>query len=348
MKPIPAIKVYRPQSFSTFKLTGDWHRLLADWFGIKLEEPSLDGLPEMILKRMARDPVFRQQILGTIQTEEPRELKSLLQKLGLEGEAVNRRTKQELMEFAGLKFNLEGRIGLVDAKIQSAGDTAQNILKRFGIEVSYLDNLPIVEGTFGSLVGTVDRQRARLVLIDGPTANQKWVFVREFMTEGLLFELPVEEVRNWLSKNGYDLVDIREHLLSAPENDPVMHLVRKLLHSMSHLLIRKSDIFSGVSRETLAEFLFPRSLAFLIYNTQGSEMGMLRTTFEGKMYNWLHAAMGGAMRCVYDPICSGKDVPCHGCMFIAERNCPLFNQDLDRDVLVRVRGDTKFGYWTRS
>jgi hypothetical protein len=34
-------------------------------------------------------------------------------------------------------------------------------------------------------------------------------------------------------------------------------------------------------------------------------------------------------------------------MFIAERNCPLFNQQLDRDVLVRVRGETKVGYWAQ-
>ena len=343
MRPMPAIKVYKPQSFSTFKLTGDWKRLVGDWFGIKLPEPSLTGIPDAIRAGMARDPAFRQRILDMMPVEGSDELYPILEKLGLRDQDGNRRVIQELMEFAGVRYNLEGKIEL--SRIEP--ESAKVILDRFGVNVSYLDNLPIVEGTFGSLVGTSDRQRARLILIDGPIVDQKWVFVREFRTEGLLIDLPPSQVTHWLAQNGYDTPNIREVLLTASENDPIFTQVKALLHSISHLLIRKSDIFSGVSRETLAEFLFPRSLALLLYNTRGSELGMLRTTFEGKMYNWLHAALAGATRCVYDPICGRKKMPCHGCMFIAERNCPLFNQCLDRDLLVWVRGDTKVGYWAQ-
>jgi hypothetical protein len=336
MRPVPAIKVYRPQSFSTFNRVGDWKTVVAQWFHIKEPEPDLSGLPSALIEAMKSDPEFKASVLSKMPAPPGGPLNDLMTRLGLSEENFDPHIKQELMEFAGLNQLKEE--GYLENKTE-----AESISKRFGVSVYYMDGLPIIEGTYGSLIGTGEKENTRLVLIDGPTSLEKWVFVREFRTEGLLFQLDESAVTQWLSRNGHPIVNLRETLLRG-DNSSVNLQIKSLMHSMSHLLIRKSEIFSGVSRETLAEFLFPHALSFLIYNTQGSELGMLRTTFDASMYKWLHAARGGAAECVYDPICSDRRTPCHGCMHIAERNCPLFNGFLDRDLIVPVRGE-HIGYW---
>jgi hypothetical protein len=103
----------------------------------------------------------------------------------------------------------------------------------------------------------------------------------------------------------------------------------------------------------LSEYLFPRCLAVLIYNTQGSELGSIKTTFKGKMYQWLYATKQRASRCVYDPICGSRAKPCVGCMHIPERNCPEFNEELSRrsvvtvDIKLQQGEESQFvaGYW---
>ncbi|MDG6916936.1 MAG: hypothetical protein JRM85_05005 [Nitrososphaerota archaeon] len=344
MSLLPAIKVYRPQRFSSFNLSGDWRKLLGEWFGVQTKSPVLDQLPDWMKKKMEEDENYRRSVLEPF-GETGEELQGLLDELGIdEKDAQSWDTVQELTDLAGL-WQRRDVVGRMDAD----EDTSKVLSEMFKLQAWYCDGIPIMDVVFGSLIGSSDKQSAALRLIDGGTASEKLAFVRPFTTEGVLFRLEPSSVQEWLAANGHPAEgDVRRHLLGATGFDPALAGVKTLLHSMSHLLIRTSEIYSGVSRETLSEVVFPRSLSFLVYNTRGSELGMLRTTFEAQMPRWLYAARAKALKCVNDPLCARQRTPCYACMFIAERNCPDFNTDLDRDILVTTRGEWKIGFWNQS
>ncbi len=344
MSLVPAIKVYRPQRFSSFNLSGDWRKLIGEWFGVQTRSPSLDQLPEWMKKKMEEDEDYRRSVLEPF-GETGKEVQELLDDLGIdENDPHSESTVQELTDLAGLWQRKD-----VVGRMNTDTDTAKVLSEMFKLQAWYCDGIPIIDVVFGSLIGSSDKQSAMLRLIDGGTASEKLAFVRPFTTEGILFQLEPSRVQEWLSANGREIEgDLRRHLLRVTNPEATLPYVKMLLHSVSHLLIRTSEIYSGVSRETLSEVVFPRSLSFLVYNTRGSELGMLRTTFEAQMPRWLYAARAKALKCVNDPLCARRVTPCYACMFIAERNCPDFNADLDRDVLVSTRGDWSVGFWNES
>jgi hypothetical protein len=216
----------------------------------------------------------------------------------------------------------------------------------------YMPDLHLKSLLYGYIVGSSDVTRAKLQLFNGPPPL-KYVLGYTLNTEGLLFQLAPDRVADWLSRNGRAISsdELKRALIASPadESDDLYIAVQTLLHSISHLLMRNSEIYSGVARDAFAETIFTPHLAFMLYSQQGNELGALRTTFDSQMNltSWFYAARRLADQCPHGNICLDKGGACHACLFVAERCCTsLWNEQLNRAFLIS-KGHRGTGYWEK-
>lgn len=110
-------------------------------------------------------------------------------------------------------------------------------------------------------------------------------------------------------------------------------LVRTLLHTVSHVLLRKLD-WSGFDPESIGEHVIPEGLAIVLHanSFSGFTIGGLTTLFEQRLHQWLTEAREQGGDCIYDPICSDQGGACSGCLH-RRFNCQYFNNDLNRSLI---------------
>ncbi len=197
------------------------------------------------------------------------------------------------------------------------------------------------------------------------------LFVDTTETEALLFQLDPARVLRWLAHNrlataplpdASDEPAIRAWLLNRigsvnpfdeiPEEETITRAVYGLVHSFSHLVLRQAVIQSGFDRTSLGEYLFPRSLSFVLYTNNRSRfaIGGLYTLFEQTLHEHLRAVVDKSQTCFHDPLCLGEKGACHICMHISELSCQHFNRNLSRKYLFgRIEPDRSefIGYWDK-
>jgi hypothetical protein len=90
-----------------------------------------------------------------------------------------------------------------------------------------------------------------------------------------------------------------------------------------------------MSRTSLAEFLLPRSLSFVIYSNQRTDfnIGGLYTLIEASLRELLGEVDRRGNDCVYDPVCSRDGSACHNCMYLSEVSCTHLNRNVGRDFV---------------
>jgi hypothetical protein len=140
--------------------------------------------------------------------------------------------------------------------------------------------------------------------------------------------------------------------LNAGDNveGAVTEHVFRLMHTLSHILLKQASTISGFDRTNLSEFLFPRSLSVVIFanNREEFNIGGMNTMVEQQLDNLLGQAEAHGNDCVYDPVCSQRGGACLSCLHVSEISCSYFNQVLGRDYLYGSRPNTArdiFGYW---
>jgi hypothetical protein len=190
------------------------------------------------------------------------------------------------------------------------------------------------------------------------------VFVDNATTEALLVRLSPGRILRWLAANGHaasEITDIepgraRAQVLALSGNlDPFAKLegatdawkgVFSLVHSVAHLSIRVLATMSGLERSGMAEYLFPRVGAFVIYSTKtGVNLGGLATVFHEMLDTFLAALAGDELlkSCVYEPVCSEHwNAGCHACMHLAEMSCKYCNRRLGRHFVYGAQYETGF------
>ena len=173
----------------------------------------------------------------------------------------------------------------------------------------------------------------------------------EFVDSGSVPDLNSEEdVKLWFINN-IKPEEIHPFTTISEETSPETYYVYRLIHSISHLLIRAAADIGGLGKDSLSEYIFPGVPAVLIYvqNSQGFNLGSLFNTFEAYFDKWLLRANGSAQKCVFDPICIERHKACTGCLFLNEVSCQHFNKDLDRSLIIgHVDKQTKkriIGFW---
>ena len=124
-----------------------------------------------------------------------------------------------------------------------------------------------------------------------------------------------------------------------------------MLHSLSHLLITAISMECGYPTSSLRERVFavPHiGYGVLIYTGSSDAEGTLGGLVEAgrNIQKLLKNALGNGELCSNDPVCC-KHQPndtfeeryllgaaCHGCLLISETSCEMFNQFLDRSLVV--------------
>ncbi|MDZ5813144.1 hypothetical protein U4E84_17585, partial [Halorubrum sp. AD140] len=130
----------------------------------------------------------------------------------------------------------------------------------------------------------------------------------------------------------------------------ITEYVFKLLHTLSHILLKQASTISGFDRTNLSEFLFPRALSVVIYTNNREEfnIGGMTTMVEQQLDDLLGQAKAHGNECMMDPVCSQRDGACLSCLHVSEISCSYFNQVLCRDYLFGSRPNTDRtieGFW---
>jgi hypothetical protein len=179
------------------------------------------------------------------------------------------------------------------------------------------------------------------------------IFTDVVEADAILLRFDHERICQWLSSIGYppiypnsdteglkyrsyflplfDQTKLRETLKS---DDPQTRLVFGALHTLSHIAIRQAALLCGLDRNSLSEYILPRSLTVCIYCNHrfGATIGALVSLFEQSLEEWLESILS-ADHCPYDPVCSNHIGACHACSHLAETSCRYFNLNLGRQFL---------------
>lgn len=253
-----------------------------------------------------------------------------------------------LSEYYGVSREVKAAQDPLDPNLRSM------IRREYHLDPHYIPSLHILQMVYGYQVGSSNLRIAKVRTFDrGPESA---VLAHRTETEAALFDLDAHAVSSWLARRlGREISELDlQKMLMRPETSgklgaEVYGLVETLLHTLAHIMIRQSELFTGLSREDLSEMVFPPALAFAIYSADGSELGALRSAFASyRLYDWLGQSAHACRECALDPSCvQGKitgTAACHVCLHIAERSCNgYWNEQLDRRVVSDVRRND--GFW---
>lgn len=255
-------------------------------------------------------------------------------------------------------------------------ESFRDIARRFGIiHARACDKIPFVSCSYGfTRVKSEYEDGVQLHAFREEKNGRKNIYATRMNTEGVLFEFDRAVILEWLMKNEFidpqsapdfnSEEEIKLWFLNniKPEeihsfstisegNSPVTFYIYRLVHSISHLLIRAAADIGGLGKDSLSEYIFPGIPAVLIYvqNSQGFNLGSLFNTFEAYFDKWLLRANNSAQKCLFDPICIERYKACTGCLFLNEVSCQHFNKDLDRSLVIgHIDKQTKrqiIGFW---
>ena len=174
--------------------------------------------------------------------------------------------------------------------------------------------------------------------------------------DAIIIRLNADRVWKWLEQNGFgpslpgnptnlDLAKRAYYVnlfndvslgVNMTSEEPEKRMVFGLLHTMSHLFIRRASLLCGLEMTSLSEYVIPRALTFALYcsHRQGATIGALASLFEQSLAEWLKQIYNDTRRCVYDPICTSENGGnCHACTHLSETSCRFFNMNLGRCFL---------------
>lgn len=235
------------------------------------------------------------------------------------------------------------------------------IAERYGIKSAQVcDRIPFISCSYGyTRVESEWKEGVQLHALKEEKNGRKNIYATKLNTEGVLFEFDRKRLIYWLLAN--EIIDEKEapnlesekemktwflnnirpsliHPFSSIDEteNKVTYYVYRLIHSLSHLLLRAAAEIGGLGRDSLSEYIFPGVPAVLIYcqNAQGFNLGSLFNTFEAYFDKWMNTAYNNAQKCIFDPICIEQRKACAGCLFVNEISCQHFNKDLDRALVV--------------
>lgn len=229
--------------------------------------------------------------------------------------------------------------------------------KKYKIDqVNYLSNINLVSAVIGLNVGLNKFYEDDFVphfepIWDNKTESIK-SYVVPFETEGLMFNLDKCEVVNWLIDLG--LLDIEyvsdedfavNILMGMQNGSEEYYAVKTLIHTLSHILIRRSSLYTGLEEDSCGEMLFVNSASFLIYSSSSINIGGFSFVFENALFDWFEGIKRDIEDCSLDPSCIQETGACFSCLYLPEYVCSEFNLDLDRDVLIGKTDRFSKGFW---
>jgi hypothetical protein len=205
--------------------------------------------------------------------------------------------------------------------------------------------------------------------------NISWRPGIEVRGEGIFFKFNEERILKWSDKEGVknraaSINRIFKELMESNGLEPPHEISPRLLivHSFSHLLIRRLSLDCGYSSASLRERLYiseskspDESMAgVLIYtaspDSDGSLGGLVSMAKPERISNLVSRSIIDADWCGNDPVCietepkmtgerlSGSS--CHSCLLVPETACEKFNRELDRTFIAGHEEDNIEGFFS--
>jgi hypothetical protein len=193
----------------------------------------------------------------------------------------------------------------------------QKLKAKYGIEkITHISEINLVSSCIGIINGINKFYEPGFV----PHFNPIWkeqrkkdkmlVYAYPFETEGVLIDLDKVRICNWLIDN--DLIDdkrpknesdAKELLLKLEESTKAYDVVKTLLHTFSHLLMRRSSLYTGLDSDSCSELIFVNPAAILIYSTSNINIGGFEFVFEHSLNDWFRDVELEVRECTLDPTC---------------------------------------------
>lgn len=220
----------------------------------------------------------------------------------------------------------------------------------FGLKkVIHYPDINMVQSLLGTIEGSTRRNPVLFRPMETGKINAKkpTVFVRNFFTEGILFQLDCNKILNWLQENrnqvkpGINIlppegIKTRTHYREVISKDNnCRKSVYTLLHTYSHMLMQQSTIDTGLDLQSISEIIYPNIASIFIYSTNSINIGGLEYTYDYHLEDWFSRVMELANDCPQDPACMvDEGGACNACSYVPEFVCCNYNQDIDRSTLV--------------
>lgn len=234
----------------------------------------------------------------------------------------------------------------------------ENLKEEFSIDtVTYISDIRLISSAIGIIKGMNKFYENEFVPHFEPIWKNKKnqdsfrAYAYPFETEGIIFDINKVKVVNWLINNGFitnkkvnNESEALKILLKIKQSSVAYEKLRILLHTLSHILIKRSSLYTGLESDSCGELLFVNSAAFLIYSTSNINIGGFSFVFENSLFDWFKDVKLDVKDCVFDPSCIHETGSCFSCLFLPEFVCSEFNQHLDRDVLIG-KNRYKSGFW---
>lgn len=294
------------------------------------------------------------QVKNSDQPDDPKQIAdSLIERTGLSAD-VWKRAGQEMLE-AVLPLQSGVVASLFEATTEDFSK-ARSAARRMGFgRVSLISDFPITTATFG--YSRSDYRPGRCYINPFPPDqdhNSKFpIFVDMVQADAIMMKLDPNRVIRWLERNGqsvrlpsgngdasllanayfvqlFDNIELRETIT----DNAIARMVFSLLHSLSHLCVRRAALLCGLDRNSLNEYLLPKSLSFAVFSNHrfGATIGALTSLYEQSLGEWFNQVFD-SRKCVYDPVCADNEGSCHACLHLAEISCQVFNLNLSRTFL---------------
>jgi len=236
------------------------------------------------------------------------------------------------------------------------------ILNTYGLnKILHITNLNMIQALLGIIEGSSRNIPLLFRTITMGKKKRPTVFMRNFKTEGIVFQLNYKLVLRWLNNNGISDLDVEK--FESKTNDEIEKIYRKriindsesreavitLLHTYSHMLIQQSSVDTGLDLRSLSEILYPMNASIFIYSTNSINTGGLEFTFDYHIVDWLQRIYDLASDCPQDPACIlDENGSCNACSFVPEFVCCDFNNNLDRSSLIGNTSRFERGYFNEN
>lgn len=187
----------------------------------------------------------------------------------------------------------------------------------------------------------------------GPSTN--WFPAVRNVGEGIFINFDVDALAKWEKQPALEerIGAIETRLLLNGMADPNRPVTPSfvLLHTLAHLLIQELVIECGYTAASLRERIYSSEdcAGLLIYtaspDADGTMGGLVEMADAETFQRVFENALDSASWCSNDPVCMelgahgqgthGSNLAaCHSCCLLPETSCEMFNQSLDRAVLV--------------
>lgn len=183
----------------------------------------------------------------------------------------------------------------------------------------------------------------------------QWLPAVEVFGEGIFLSLPEPAVHAWEARP--EVVQLTRRLAAQVTASGIRWLPQAsarlaMVHTLSHILMRRLSFDCGYSSSSLQERLYvstdpDRPMAgMLIYtaagDVEGSLGGLVRQGEPSRLLRTMVGALQDASWCSQDPVCaevaSGRGglnhAACHACALVSETSCALGNLLLDRSLVI--------------